>query len=120
MAELKTGEIGKTIIISTQNPDTGAEFDMSANTDLQIVFIAPDSTTFTRTSIDGVTAPAVPFVSTEFGTFAASTYFSYDTQAGDIFRSGDWIWYGVYIDGTPKDFKGDSVCTTVIEPGVCE
>lgn len=113
----KVGEIGKNIIIATLDQDTGEEFDMSGSSELSIVFIGPDNSTFTRTSADGVTAPATPYVSEEFGTFAASTYFQYPTADGDLSKSGTWKWYGIYEDTTPKKFIGDTVEQVVDEPG---
>ena len=61
MAVVKIGEIGKDININ-------AEFDLSANTDLQMEFIpASPQVPFTRDSTDGVTAPAVPFTDPDTG-----------------------------------------------------
>lgn len=116
----KVGEVGKNIIIATLDQDTGEEFDLAGNQGddgLSVTFIAPDSTTFTRNKTDGVTISATPFVSEEFGTFAANTYFIYPTADGDLFRSGNWKWYGIYQDDTPKKFIGDTVEQTVDEPG---
>jgi len=110
MSTIKENDIGKTILIN-------ASFDMSGSTDLNIVFKQPDGTLVTKTASDGVTAPATPITVDVDGVetvFAANEYFSYDTEAGLLTPSGEWSLYGVYIDGTPKNFAGDVSLFTVV------
>lgn len=106
---VKIGEIGKVIIISSVG------FDLSANTELGIKFTSPDgSITFTRTSADGVTAPAVPSPSVpDIGVVPANEYWQYSTQAADFTVDGDWCIAGEYTDVTPIFYIGDNGTLTV-------
>lgn len=107
---LKVGDVGKVIIFDTKG------FDMAGNTDLQLVFTKPDQTQVIKTKADGVTAPAVPFQQDVCGVeydIPANTYFQYPVEAGLLDGSGLWAVYGVYIDGTPKDFGSDPDSFTV-------
>ncbi len=103
---MKVGEWGKKIRCSTQSQgNTG--YDMSGNTLLTLIFTKKDSTKLTKTSAEGVTAPAEAF-----GTWPASTYFEYTTIQGDIDLDGAWDVYGIYDDGT-KRFISKSARFTV-------
>ncbi len=102
---LKTNEIGKIIQLN-------AAFDMSANTDLELIFTKPDNTTLTVNKAGGVSAPGV--VSNPTG-FAANQYWQYATQMGDIDQAGTWTVNGIYVDATPKRFCGDAATFTVEE-----
>ena len=105
---IKVGEIGKTINVN-------AAFDMSGNTDLELVFTKPDLSILTVNKAGGVTAPAVPFTDPITGvTFAANEYWSYNTKSGDIDQDGNWKIHGEYIDATPKEFCGDTALFTVL------
>jgi hypothetical protein len=108
---IKDGEIGKLVII-------GADFDLSGFTELRVVFTKPDLTVVTKTTADGVTAPAVPITVDIDGvstTFAASEYWQYPTEAGVMTPAGTtWKVHGEYVDATPKDFCGDSNSFTVL------
>ncbi len=109
---IKVNEIGKIININ-------AAFDLSGNTDLQIIFTKPDgTTTLTVNKAGGVTAPAVPYTYTDADgnsvTFNANEYWSYPTSSGDIDVEGTWTLHGKYIDATPKDYCGDSASFTVL------
>jgi hypothetical protein len=110
---INVGEIGKIININ-------ASFDLSSNTDLQMVFTKPDgTTTVTKTSADGVTAPGVNFTDPDTGvTFNANEYWSYPIESGLIDTAGTWAVYGVYIDATPKNFCGDGSSFVVTTCGV--
>lgn len=99
---IKVGEIGKTIRIN-------AAFDMSGNTNLKLVFTKPDLTTLTVEKAGGVSAPAVAASG-----FNANEYWEYDTASGDIDQAGTWKVHGVYIDGSPKEFCGDTATFTVL------
>jgi len=108
---LKVGEIGKTIRVN-------AGFDMSGNTDLQLIFTKPDATTLTVNKAGGVSAPAVAATGTDSDgvaySYNANEYWEYDTTSGDIDQQGEWSVHGKYIDATPKDFCGDTATFTVL------
>ena len=107
--------MGKLIVIN-------ADFDMSGNTDLQMVFIKPDCTEVVKDLTDGVVAPAVPITVDVNGvetTFAANEYWQYPTEAGLIDVTGEWEVYGVYIDATPKNFAGNPSKFTVLPRKSC-
>lgn len=107
---VKVGEIGKLLIIN-------ADFDLSGNTELRVVLEKPDETLITKLSTDGVTAPAVPVTVVIDGvsqTFAANEYFQYPTESGVIDVAGNWKIHGEYVDGTPKDFCGDTALFSVL------
>lgn len=99
---LKVGEVGKTIVVST-------EYDMSGYTELSIIFTLPDTSTVTKTTADGVTAPAIPLDDETLGELPASTYLAYDVEAGLLTAAGSWQLYAKYEDGSPKTFYGDPV-----------
>jgi len=101
---VKEDEVGKLFVIN-------AAFDLSGNTELNMVFKKPDGTIITKASADGVTAPAVPVTVDVDGVstvFLANEYFQYPSEVGLLTPAGtSWEVYGVYIDGTPKNFAGD-------------
>ena len=101
---VKENEIGKLIVIN-------ADFDLSGNTELRMVFKKPDGTIVTKLSADGVVAPATPITVDVDGvstTFEANEYFQYPTESGVLTPSGTlWQVHGEYVDATPKDFSGD-------------
>lgn len=97
---LKVGEVGKTIRVSTS-------YDMSGYTELSIIFTLPDTSSVTKTTADGVTAPAVAVDDETLGELAASTYLEYDVEAGLLTEAGNWQLYAQYDDATPKTFFGD-------------
>lgn len=111
MAEIRENEVGKLIVID-------ANFDLSGFTELEVVLTKPDGTTIiTKTTADGVTAPAVPITVEVDGveqTFEASTYWQYPTEAGVMTPAGTWKNHGTYIDGTPKEFCGATSIFTVL------
>lgn len=61
-------------------------YNLGANTSLQLDIIRPSGSIITRTN--GVTAPATPLVTTDAGTYAASQYATYLFQAGDLIEVG--------------------------------
>ena len=104
---LKVGTIGGIIAID-------ADFDLSGNTGLELVFTKPDLSKLTVTKATGVTAPAISITDPVTGeVFQANTYWQYITIANDIDQAGTWEVQGRYIDATPKDFCGDRVTFTV-------
>lgn len=109
---IKVGEIGRDIYV-------GTSFDLSANTELTIKFTSPSGTIIvTKTSADGVTAPAVDSPALPgVGVFPANTYMLYTTQAGDFDSGGvgDWTVCTVYDDATPKKYFGDDTTLTIEE-----
>ncbi len=108
---VKDGEIGKLIVIN-------AEFDLSGNSELRMVFTKPDGTVVTKLSADGVVAPATPITVDVDGvetTFAANEYWQYPTEGGVMTPAGTgWKVHGEYVDTTPKDFCGDTTTFTVL------
>jgi len=114
MPVLKVGEKGKTVQI-------GASFDMSSNTDLNILFTKPDQTQLTVNTAGGVTAPAIQVTIDVLidgvptpKTFEANEYFEYDFVSGDLDQSGTWVANGIYIEGALKEFCGDPFTFTVL------
>lgn len=107
---VKIGEVGKKIYI-------GTGFDMSNNTELGIKFVSPDgSIVFTRLSVDGVTAPAVPSPSLPtIGILLANEYLLYSTQALDFTVIGDWCVNAEYTEGATKFFIGDNGILAIID-----
>ena len=88
-----------------------ADFDLSNNTELRMVFKQPDGTIITKLSADGVTAPSVPITVTINGasvTFAANEYWLYPSESGLLTPAGTgWQIHGEYLDSSPKDLAGD-------------
>lgn len=74
-------------------------YNISAFTTLSLTFTRPDGTSFTRTGSD-VTAPAVPLVTDDSGTFAANEYAKYVFKAGDLSVDGVYIVRLTYEDAT--------------------
>lgn len=107
---IKEDDVGKIIAIN-------ADFDLSGNTELKMVFTKPDGSQITKLSADGVTAPTTDTVTSVNGvetTFLANKHWAYVTEAGVLTPSGDWSNYGIYIDGSPKDLAGRSSPMTVL------
>lgn len=100
---IKVGEIGKII-------DLDAQFDLSANTDIKLLFTKPDASTLEVTKAGGVSAPNI---ASDVG-FLAGEYWQYAVSTGDIDQAGAWFVRGEYIDGTPKTFFGNTATFTVL------
>jgi len=101
---IKATEVGKAFRYATS-------FDMSGSTGLTLNFMAPDGTTLQKTEIttNAVTAPAVALINDpDLGDVAASEYMEFLTIATDFTVEGAWTVCGIYTDGTPKVFHGDS------------
>lgn len=98
---LKVGEIGKIIRVDTN-------FDLSANTELTLVFTKPDGTTLTKIKSDGVSAPGVDVTDPDGNVFSANQYMEYDFASGDLDQAGRWFVRAEYDDATPKNFIGDT------------
>ncbi len=105
---LKATEVGKIFNYATS-------FDLSGNTALELKFTDPDGTvtSFTKLTTPAVSAPATPTTDPVLGTLAASTYMQLTTDASTFTVVGTWTVCGVYTDGTPKVFHGDSATFTV-------
>lgn len=86
-------------------------FNVSGFTTLSITYTRPDGTTFTVTNPD-VTAPAVPLVTDDAGTFAANQYTAYTFVAGNITVEGVYTFRVTYTDGS-KLLKDDTASFTV-------
>lgn len=108
---IRENEVGKLLVVN-------AGFDLSGNTELRVVLETPDETVITKLTADGVTAPAVPWTGLVDGvetTFLANEYWQYPTEAGVMTPDGaGWKIHGEYVDGTPKDFCGDTSTFTVL------
>ena len=117
---IKYGEIGKGIYVN-------ASIDISAFTELTLKFTL-GSQTFTRTTADGITAPAVdspslpPDPNSGFpgGVLPANTYALYVTQATDwgttaFNQPGNWTICLTYEDADPTLLHGDDSILTITE-----
>ncbi len=96
------GDIGRIFVIN-------ANFDLSGNTELRMVFKKPDGTVVEKLTADGVSAPATPLTVDLDGVstvFAANEYFQYASESGLLTPTGVWSVHGEYVDGTPKDLSG--------------
>lgn len=106
---IKENDIGKVIPVN-------AKFDLSGNTELSLVFVKPDGTKVTKTSVHGVTAPSVDGTFEVDGVdtkFNADEYWQYTSETGLFDQTGKWFVYGIYEDGTPKNLAGISAQFTV-------
>lgn len=101
---IKTGEIGKSLYVGT-----GFNLNAAPFTELTIKFTSPDGAiTFSRSTADGVTAPAVDSpVLDNVGVLPADTYMLYMTQASDFAVDGSWNICTEYQDAAPSLFYGD-------------
>lgn len=112
--EVRENEVGKNFVID-------ADFDLSGNSELRMIFKKPDGTLITKLKADGVTAPAVP-ITIKVGvppneitlTFEANTYWLYPSEVGLLTPIGNWQLHGEYVDATPKDLSGDPSIFTVL------
>lgn len=104
---LKVGEFGKIIRVDTN-------FDLSANTELTLVFTKPDGSTLTKVKTDGVSAPGITVTDPDGVEFTANEYMEYDFASGDLDQAGRWFVRAEYDDATPKNFIGDTVEFTVL------
>lgn len=107
---IKATEVGKIFRYYTG-------YVMSSSTGLTLNFTKPNGTDTlqkTEASANPVTAPATPLTNDpDLGTVAASTYMEFTTVAADFDVAGVWTVCGIYTDGTPKVFHGDSATFTV-------
>lgn len=113
--EVRENEVGKNFVIN-------ADFDLSGNTELRMIFKKPDGTLVTKLKTDGVSAPTVPRT-VKVGTppnevdvtFEANKYWLYPSEAALLTPVGaNWQAHGEYVDGTPKDLSGDPVLFDVL------
>lgn len=107
---VREGDIGRIFVIN-------ANFDLSGQTELRMVFKKPDLTVVEKLTADGVSAPAVPWTGDLDGTettFLANEYFQYSSESGLLNATGGWSVHGEYVDGTPKDLSGDVSNFTVL------
>ena len=105
---IRKGEIGKIIRVN-------AEFDMTNNSQLTLVFTKPNLAILSVNKASGVSAPGTPATDPDTGeVFEANEYFEYTTKAGDIDQSGSWKVRGEYDDITPKHFIGNTATFTVL------
>ena len=111
---IRVGEMGKRIYVIT-------DFDMSANTSLQIIAVPPsgeqNQKTWTAT-IGGGLASITLEDGTTVASVAANESMYYDLAATtDLDEVGTWTLVGIYTNtnATPDDiFKSDPVSLTVL------
>jgi len=110
---LTKGEVGKVIRVSSGG------YDMSSNTELEIVFTLPDDTSVTKASADGVVIGS-GVTDPDLGVLAANEYVEYPTEAGFLSQASivpnDWNAYIKYTNTTPTPddiFIGACVAFTV-------
>lgn len=109
-ANVRLDDVGRIFAVN-------ANFDLSANTELRVVFTKPDGSVIEKLKADGVTAPAVDLSICVDGveqTFLANEYFQYPSEAGLLDAVGVWTIHGEYVDATPKDLSGDVSNFTVL------
>ena len=102
---VRQDDIAKIMVIN-------ANFNLSGNTELRMVFRKSDGSIVEKLKADGVTAPAVDFtvcVGDEEQTFLANKYWLYDWVPGDLDQAGTWSASGIYIEGANKRACGNSV-----------
>jgi len=109
------GEVGK-------DHNVNGAFDMSANTELSLIYSLPDGiTTITKTSADGVVLGLVDITDPDTGvTFLANEYVVYSTEPGFLSQSGTWSVYLQY-DNSVSSVTYIGKCTTfqVEDPTNC-
>ena len=109
-ATVRENDVGRIFAIN-------ANYNLSGNTELRMVFVKPDGTVTEKLKADGVTAPAVDLTVCVDGTdqtFLANEYFQYASEAGLLDQTGSWTVHGEYVDATPKDLSGDVSTFTVL------
>ena len=105
---IRSGEIGKIFRVN-------ADFDMTANSDLTLIFTKPNLAVLSVDKAGGVSAPGIPATDPDTGeVFAANEYFEYTTKSGDIDQAGSWKVKGEYNDVTPKFFIGATATFSVL------
>jgi len=97
---LTVGEVGKLFYVAT-------EFDMSANTELEVVFTKPDGTTITKSKTGGeVVLGTVSGTFPGVGAVLANEYMIYTIEVGFLDQSADstdedpWKAFGRYTNNT--------------------
>ena len=97
---LTIGESGKLFYVAT-------EFDMSSNTELEVVFTKPDGTTITKSKTGGeVTLGTVPGTFPGVGAVLANEYMIYTIEVGFLDQAADstdedpWKAFGRYTNDT--------------------
>jgi len=111
---LRIGEVGKVLRVSSGG------FDMSAFTELEIVFKLPDETEVIKATADGVVIGS-GVTDPDLGVLLANEYVEYPTEAGFLSQAGtDWQAYLRYTNATPTPnhiYNGD--CVTFPVDDVC-
>lgn len=110
MGNLYVGDTGKVLRVSTK-------FDMSAFTELSVVFTKPNGKAITKTTADGVVLGTGQVVDADLGTLAANEYVEYPLEAGLLDSPGDWQVYAIYTNttATPDDiYHSDPATMTVL------
>lgn len=109
---MKLNETGVTFRVKTS-------FDMSSNTELEIVFINPAGTQTVKSSADGVTLGTVAVTDTDLGALTANEYLEYETESGLFTTAGNWRAYARYTNtaASPTDYYiGDTAQFPVQDP----
>ena len=108
-----TGESGRLFRVAS-------EFDMSAYTELSIMFYKPDGTYVTKTTANGIVLGTVDVVDEDLGELPANHYVEYSIEVGLITATdyGDWATQLLYTNtsaAVPDNLYGELVKFTVKE-----
>lgn len=105
------GETGRTIRLN-------AGYDLQSNTDVKIVFVAPDSTIYEKGSADGVTVSSINVADPVLGDLNAYEYVEYESEPELFQVQGTWRLYLKYENHsiTPEEnLYGDPV-RVIVKP----
>lgn len=92
---LRVGEYGATALIRV----SGGGFNLSSNTDVQMVFTKPDGTSVTKAlSTTGGMTVGGGVTDADLGALAANTYAEYAPEVGFLDQAGAWTVKLVYIN----------------------
>jgi len=99
--------------------NVNAAFDMSANTELSLVYTLPDLTSITKTSADGVILGTTLYTDPDTGqVFQPNEYVIYPVEAGFLSQPGEDTWnvYIIYDNaGTGEKYIGKCTTFTVLD-----
>jgi len=87
-------------------------YDISAETELSLVFTKPDGTVMPAKVTPDVSVGVTPVVTT-LGTFAANEYVNYTFVSGDIDQAGVWTAQLTYDEGATIRLISDKAQFTV-------
>lgn len=98
MATIFKGETGRLLRVN-------AGFDMSANTELSIIFTDPNGTSTTKTTADGVALGIVNVTDDDLGSLTANEYVEYSMEPDLLTLAGRWCVQVLYTNtgASPSD-----------------